>query len=89
MNELHSHLELVRQSIADELAIPRDQIDPGSRLFTDLGVDSLDVLNIAFRIEQQIGRKLPVQVWITELAAQPNGIDSFSVGDLCRLLDRQ
>ena len=87
MSNALPHLDLVRRSIAEELAVDPAAIAEGSTLFTDLGLDSLDVLNVAFRIEQALARKLPVQLWLSELGQEGDALERFSVADLCRRLE--
>ncbi len=55
-------LEEVRSSIADSLAVPREQITLESRLVDDLGADSLDLVDIVFTLE----RKFQINVRETE-----------------------
>jgi acyl carrier protein len=55
-------LEEVRGSIADSLAVPREQITLESRLVDDLGADSLDLVDIVFTLE----RKFQINVRETE-----------------------
>jgi acyl carrier protein len=44
--------------VADSLALPRDAVKPDSRLFADLGADSLDFLDIVFQLEKRFGLRL-------------------------------
>jgi acyl carrier protein len=85
MPEAAAYFDVVRTSIAAELAIPPDDIVADSRL-GDLGLDSIDVLKVAFRIEQQLKRKLPVQEWLTELNQSNISLEESSVADLCQHL---
>ncbi len=45
----------VRDCVADSLAIEADTIRPESRLFNDLGADSLDFVDIVFLLEKHFG----------------------------------
>jgi acyl carrier protein len=85
MPDADAYFDIVRTSIAAELAIPLDSISTSTR-FGDLGLDSLDVLNVTFRIEQQINRKLPVQKWLEEIGESDVSLEEFTVSDLCRQL---
>jgi acyl carrier protein len=43
--------------------IPRDTIKPESHAIDDLGIDSLDFLDIAFAIDKAFGIKMPLEKW--------------------------
>ena len=85
MPETLEYFDLVRTSIAAELAIPADDIAIDSRL-GDLGLDSLDLLKVAFRIEQALNRRLPVQQWLVEANEGGVPLEEFSVADICNRL---
>lgn len=51
-------LAAVRASLADALAVEESEVRAGSRLIDDLGADSLDFLDILFRLEQAFGIQL-------------------------------
>ena len=57
----------------------KDHLEPDTKLM-DAGLDSLDVMELAFDIEDQFKVQLP-QIG-TELI-------SFTYGDLCRLVEKQ
>lgn len=45
----------VRECVADSLAIEAETVRPESRLFNDLGADSLDFVDIVFLLEKRFG----------------------------------
>src|SRR4051812_40454576 len=51
-------VDIVRRVIAESQAIPSSGISPGSRLVKDLGVDSLDLLDLIFTLEKACACKL-------------------------------
>ena len=53
--------------IAETCDIPRDTITPDSHAIDDLGIDSLDFLDIAFAIDKAFGIKLPLEKWTQEV----------------------
>jgi len=53
----------VANIIAETCDIPRDTITPESHAIDDLGIDSLDFLDIAFAIDKAFGIKLPLEKW--------------------------
>ena len=55
---LSQNLEEVRLCLSERLARPLDEIQPESRLFDDLGSDSLDLLDIIFTLEKRFSIKL-------------------------------
>lgn len=61
--------EKVRGIIADVLMVPLGQVTPESRLVADLGAESIDFLDLIFRIEEFLGHKIPPERW-SEFVAQ-------------------
>jgi acyl carrier protein len=85
MPDAAAYMDIVATSIAAELAISKDQVVGDTRL-GDLGLDSLDVLKVTFRIEQQLQRRLPVQEWLSELGESSTSLEELRVADLCNQL---
>jgi acyl carrier protein len=59
--------ETVANIIAETCDIPRDKIKPESHAINDLGIDSLDFLDIAFAIDKTFGIKMPLEQWTQEV----------------------
>jgi len=57
------HIRHHRQYYRETCDIPRDSITPDSHAINDLGIDSLDFLDIAFAIDKAFGIKLPLEQW--------------------------
>lgn len=55
--------ELVRHIVADVLMVPAEQVKPDSRLVADLGAESIDFLDLVFRVEEAIGVRIPPERW--------------------------
>jgi acyl carrier protein len=53
-----STLEIVVEAIADALGHDEDEITPEASLLGDLGAESIDLLDILFRIERASGVKI-------------------------------
>ena len=53
--------------IAETCDIPRDTIKPESHAIDDLGIDSLDFLDIAFALDKAFGIKMPLEKWTQEV----------------------
>ena len=62
-----STFETVAGIIADTCDIDRAKITPESHAINDLGIDSLDFLDIAFAIDKAFGIKLPLEQWTQEV----------------------
>jgi acyl carrier protein len=59
--------EQIANIIAETCDIPRDTITPESHAIDDLGIDSLDFLDIAFAIDKAFGIKMPLEKWTQEV----------------------
>src|ERR1041385_3049962 len=64
---MSSTFDTIANIIAETCDIPRDSIKPESHAIKDLGIDSLDFLDIAFAIDKAFGIKLPLEQWTQEV----------------------
>ena len=64
---MSSTFEQIANIIAETCDIPRDTITPESHAIDDLGIDSLDFLDIAFAIDKAFGIKMPLEKWTQEV----------------------
>ena len=64
---MSSTFDTVAGIIAETCDIQRDKISPDSHAIDDLGIDSLDFLDIAFAIDKAFGIKLPLEQWTQEV----------------------
>ncbi|MCS6892169.1 MAG: acyl carrier protein [Rhodovarius sp.] len=55
--------------IAETANIDRAKITPQAHVINDLGIDSLDFLDIVFAIDKAFGIKVPVEAWTEEVNA--------------------
>jgi acyl carrier protein len=62
-----STFDTVSNIIAETCDIPRETIKPESHAINDLGIDSLDFLDIAFAIDKTFGIKMPLEQWTQEV----------------------
>ena len=62
-----STFERVAKIISDTSEIDIDTITPESHTIDDLGIDSLDFLDIAFAIDKAFGIKMPLEKWTQEV----------------------
>lgn len=51
--------EKVRDTLVDALGVDEDEVTPASRLSADLGAESIDFLDIVFRLEKAFSIKIP------------------------------
>ena len=64
---MSSTFDTVAKIIAETCDIPIETITPESHAINDLGIDSLDFLDIAFAIDKAFGIKLPLEQWTQEV----------------------
>ena len=80
--------EAVAEIISDTSDIPLEEITPEKNAFTDLGIDSLDFLDIAFAIDKNFGIKIPLEKWTEELNENKADVDEyFILSKLCGRID--
>lgn len=70
----------VRACVADVLAIDPSKVTPDASLIADLGAESLDFLDLVFRLETEYGVKIPRDG--IRLAAQDGLADGFEKGGI-------
>ncbi len=49
----------VRETMVDALGVDDDEVEPTATLVGDLGAESIDFLDIVFRLEKNFGIKIP------------------------------
>ena len=64
---MSSTFDTVAKIIAETCDIPIETITPESHAINDLGIDSLDFLDIAFAIDKAFGIKMPLEQWTQEV----------------------
>ena len=68
--------------------IPREKIHPESHAINDLGIDSLDFLDIAFAIDKAFGIKMPLEQWTQEVNdGKATTEQYFQLNNLCTRID--
>ena len=66
---MSSAFDRIADIIAETGGVPRETITPDSHVIEDLGIDSLDFLDIVFAIDKEFGIKVPVEAWTQEVNA--------------------
>jgi acyl carrier protein len=80
--------DTVANIIAETCDIPRENIKPESHAIDDLGIDSLDFLDIAFAIDKAFGIKLPLEQWTQEVnEGKATTEQYFVLKNLCERID--
>lgn len=86
---MSSTFETVAKIIAETCDIESDKITPESHAINDLGIDSLDFLDVAFAIDKSFGIKMPLEQWTQEVNdAKVSSDEYFVLGNLCANIDK-
>jgi acyl carrier protein len=84
-----STYETVAGIISDTCDIEPDKITPESHAINDLGIDSLDFLDVAFAIDKAFGIKMPLEQWTQDVNAGKVTTDEYFVlKNLCANIDK-
>ena len=65
-------LEKVRSTLVEALGVDAEAVTPAATLRGDLGAESIDLLDIVFRLERNFGIKIPRGELFPEAAAHPD-----------------
>src|SRR4026209_1162877 len=85
---MSSTFDTIANIIAETCDIPRDSIKPESHAINDLGIDSLDFLDIAFAIDKAFGIKMPLEQWTQEVNdGKATTEQYFQLTTLCTRID--
>ncbi len=80
--------DTVADIISETCDIPRDDIKQDSHVIDDLGIDSLDFLDIAFAIDKAFGIKMPFEQWTQEVNEGKSSAEQYFVlKNLCERID--
>ena len=71
--------DAVAEIIADLSEVDKSEITPDSHTVNDLGIDSLEFLDIVFDIDKKFGIKMPVEQWMEEVNEGTRDGDDFFV----------
>jgi acyl carrier protein len=85
---MSSTFDTVSNIIAETCDIPRENIKPESHAINDLGIDSLDFLDVAFAIDKTFGIKMPIEQWTQEVnEGKATTEQYFVLENLCTRID--
>jgi acyl carrier protein len=78
----------VADIIAETSEIPREEITPDSHTIDELGIDSLDFLDIVYAVDKEFGIKVPLEAWTQEVnEGKASTEDYFVLKNLCARID--
>jgi acyl carrier protein len=85
---MSSTFETVADIISEICDIPRENISPESHAIDDLGIDSLDFLDVAFAIDQAFDIKMPLEKWVQDINdGKATTAQYFVMEKLCARID--
>ena len=76
---MSSAFDRIADIIAETGGVPRETITPESHVIEDLGIDSLDFLDIVFAIDKEFGIKVPVEKWTQDVNADTAPAEQYFV----------
>jgi acyl carrier protein len=80
--------DVVAGIIAEVSSIDRSTIAPESHAINDLGIDSLDFLDVTFAIDKKFGIKMPVEKWMEDVnEGRAKAEEFFVMRNLVRHID--
>ncbi len=83
-----STFDKVADIISETSEIPREDITPDSHTIDDLGIDSLDFLDIVFAVDKEFGIKIPLEQWTQEVNdGKASTEEYFVMKNLCAKID--
>ena len=81
--------DTVADIISEVSSIDRDEITPDSHTINDLGIDSLDFLDVTFAIDKKFGIKMPVEQWMEDVnEGRASTDDFFIMKNLCMRIEQ-
>ena len=84
--EILESLSGIIEEICDE---DMGKLEPNQNLLIDLGIDSLDLLDITYEVDQRFGIKLPVDDWTEQVQLDKKKVaEYFNVGNLCICIEK-
>lgn len=66
----------VQSTLVDALGVDEDDVTPDATLFNELGAESIDLLDIVFRLERNFGIKIPRGELFPENISDPDLVEN-------------
>ena len=77
-----------KEVITETSDVPMSAIKPEAHAIDDLGIDSLDFLDIVFALDKKFGIKIPLEAWTQEVNQGKASVeDYFVLKNLCARID--
>jgi acyl carrier protein len=76
---MSSTFDVVAQVIHETSDIPLADIKPEAHAIDDLGIDSLDFLDIVFALDKKFGIKIPLEAWTQEVNQGKASVEDYFV----------
>jgi acyl carrier protein len=73
--------EKVQSTLVDALGVDEDDVTRDATLFKDLGAESIDLLDIVFRLERNFGIKIPRGELFPENVSDPELVENGKLTD--------
>ena len=85
---MSSTFDVVAKVISDTSELPLDKVTPEAHVIDDLGIDSLDFLDIVFALDKKFGVKIPLEAWTEDVnQGRATAEDYFVLKNLCARID--
>jgi acyl carrier protein len=85
---MSSTFDTVAKVITETSDVPLESIKPEAHAIDDLGIDSLDFLDIVFALDKKFGIKIPLEKWTQEVNQGNASVeDYFVLKNLCARID--
>ena len=79
---------IVADIIVRTCQVPRETIKPDSHLLHDLGIDSLELLDLGFALEDAFATQVPFEQWLRALHMKQEAAEQYFVmRALCASID--
>lgn len=74
--------EKVRETLVDALSVEDDEVTPDATLTGDLGAESIDYLDIAFRLEKTFNIKIPQEeLYPRDILSNPDYVNNRKLNE--------
>ncbi len=85
---MSSTFDTVAKVITETSDVPMESIKPEAHAIDDLGIDSLDFLDVTFAIDKKFGIKMPVEKWMEDVnEGRAKAEEFFVMRNLVRHID--
>lgn len=82
-------LKVIANAMNNACEIDPSEVTPDKHIFQDLGIDSLDFLDVVYDLDRAFGIKLPIEEWLSEIEQEGKmRVDYFVIGNLVEFIER-